>query len=191
MTPQSPTPHKIHQPIPLNHRLTRLLLGMMGGTIFLLGCASPEPSAQSAQPETPEVPATSASAASESSVGPTTAPQTALAVADILGQWTSEGDVTATHLTNIEIVDYEGEINGTIEATAFEDGSRSPVLSLVGRPGEKIVDIYDQRGHYVGTAELELDGEVLTFRLIDGETEFESSAEEILPAIAYHTRVNG
>ncbi|MEM8639597.1 MAG: hypothetical protein AAGG51_12395 [Cyanobacteria bacterium P01_G01_bin.54] len=49
--------------------------------------------------------------------------------------------------------------------------------------------LYDQRGHYVSTAELTLDGEGLIFQLIDGETAFESSAEEILPAIAAHTRM--
>lgn len=104
-------------------------------------------------------------------------------IAQFMGRWSSEGNVQATHLMQLEINrEYEG-LSGVLKAESYKDDSSSGILSIFSETeGERvIVKILDQKGYEVGEAELSLDGEVLVWRLIKAR----GIAAVTLPSIAY------
>ncbi|NJK39091.1 MAG: hypothetical protein HC825_00430 [Oscillatoriales cyanobacterium RM1_1_9] len=105
-----------------------------------------------------------------------------------VGQWSSEGDIQATHRIDLEITEInQGRISGVVTSSNYNSGSRSGVLSILGDVDQKVADleIFDQRALELGEAEITLEDETLVWRLkrLQGTS-------DVLPALAYLYKVN-
>lgn len=104
-------------------------------------------------------------------------------VADIAGQWSSEGDITATHLITLDLSPSSRGLDGVLTAVNYNTESASGVLSIVGEASTlpMQVEIFNQRGLSAGWAELTLDEDVLVWRLV----RVQGLGESTLPSLAY------
>ncbi|MDC0834251.1 hypothetical protein CKA32_001592 [Geitlerinema sp. FC II] len=101
-----------------------------------------------------------------------------------LGNWSSEGDIRASHILELEIETVSnGELSGILRSRNIESGGYSGVMSIIGEPKSDAiaVEIFDGRGFEVGEAELSLEDETLTWRL----NRSQGISEETLPSLSY------
>lgn len=84
--------------------------------------------------------------------------------ANFRGFWTSEGDVTATGILEIDITQTGSELSGTIEYDEYSGGS-SGLLSIDGKISGNTsnFEIYDSRGREIGKGKITTDGKTITF----------------------------
>lgn len=104
-------------------------------------------------------------------------------VEDVTGEWSSEGDITATHLITLDLSPRGRGLDGVLTAVNYSNDNASGVLSIVGEASTlpMQVEIFNQRGLSAGIAELTLEEEVLVWRLV----RVQGLGESTLPSLAY------
>ncbi|MGL5082233.1 MAG: hypothetical protein ACRC8A_12180 [Microcoleaceae cyanobacterium] len=100
-----------------------------------------------------------------------------------VGNWSTEGDVRATHRMDLEITQVgQGKIGGVITAENYGSGSQSGALSIVGDVDGEVanLEIFNQQGLELAEAELKTEADTLVWRLkrVQGTT-------DVLPGVAY------
>ncbi len=148
---------------------------LVGGTapwwwteIFAKADSEPAPATETSEPSPPE-----------------TVSSNPVVLGDrLLGKWSSEGDVRATHILELEIETIRNnEISGVLTSRNIDSDGYSGIMSIIGElQNDAIeVEIVDGRGFEVGEAELSLDGDTLTWRL----GRIQGIGKTTIPSLAY------
>ena len=158
------------------------VMGTLGASLFANWDKVFPPSEKTSTP-TAQVEAPTTDAASDAPPSPETLPNQSSTTANGFdGFWSSEDDITAEYLIDIELKSNGNTLSGTLQSFDQEEDNQSPLLSLVGEFETKkgVVEIYDQQAALAGKAELTVTGNALTFTLIESA----STAVETIPSQA-------
>ena len=147
------------------------VVGTLGTSLFANWDKVFPPSEKDSAPKA-QVEAPTTNTASEAPSDPETVPNQSSATANGFdGFWSSEADVTAEYLIDIELQSSGTELSGTLQSFNQAGENQSPLLSLVGEfDAEKgVVEIYDQKAALAGKAEITIANNTLTFSLLESE----------------------
>ncbi|AFY37073.1 hypothetical protein Lepto7376_0669 [[Leptolyngbya] sp. PCC 7376] len=158
------------------------VVGTLGTSLFANWDKVFSPSEQ-ASTSTPTVETPTSNATSDAPPSPETLPNHSPATANGFDRfWSSEEDITAEYLIDIELKSSGTKLSGTLQSFSQEGDDQSPLLSLVGEfEAEKgTVEIYDQKAALVGKAEITITNNSLTFKLLESK----GIATETIPSQA-------